>query len=194
MQRWDLIIMLLALFNCYFVPIQVAFELEYLQSNNFRNLNHVIDFLFFLDMMITARTEYINCKGEECSDPYDIAINYLKTTFILDLAATVPFDALLSSLDSYQKYKINAKEEGKIQWVDLLGMLKIGRILRLNTFIQYMNSTENMKAFLRILKMVLFLIIYVHCYACNWWFLVKQDRIWIPPKDTVLDDYYQIYS
>ena len=31
--------------------------------------------------------------------------------------------------------------------------------------------------------MILFLMVYSHSFACAWWFVVKVDRVWIPPID-----------
>ena len=96
--------MLLALFNCYFVPIQVSFEMEWLTTTSFVAINFIIDFLFFSDIMINFRTTYID-QGEEVYDPHKIAKNYISTTFIFDLAATIPFDFILMFNKTYQTYK-----------------------------------------------------------------------------------------
>lgn len=125
-----------------------------------------------------------------------MAQNYINTTFLIDLAATIPFDAILMFTTAYQNYKEKNRKEGRVQWVELLGMLKIGRVLRLNTIIQLLKSTEDVKTGLRVLKMALFLIVYLHCYACLWWLFVKTDKVWIPPKDIPYgpDRYYRVYS
>lgn len=64
-----------------------------------------------------------------------------------------------------------------------MGILKLGRVLRLSKIILFLSSTEDVKASLMIFKMVLFLIIYVHCYACIWWQLNKDDMVWHPVID-----------
>lgn len=79
-------------------------------------------------------------------------------------------------------------------WVDLLGIFKLGRLLRLNDIISYMKATDDVKSSLRLSKLILFLIVYIHIFACNWWFTVKTDEIWIPAIDIVKSDYYAIYK
>ena len=58
--KWDLLVMLLAIFNCLFVPVNISFELEELHSVGFTIGNLVIDFLFLVDILICFRTIYID--------------------------------------------------------------------------------------------------------------------------------------
>lgn len=51
-----------------------------------------------------------------------------------------------------------------------------------------------MKASLRIFKMVLFLIVYLHCFTCYWWQVANKTQIWIPPVDQPSGKYYSLYS
>lgn len=64
--------------------------------------------------------------------------------------------------------------------MELLGILKLGRVLRLSKIIAFLNSTEDIKASLMVAKMVIFLVVYLHCYACLWWQLIKREEQWIP--------------
>ena len=35
------------------------------------------------------------------------------------------------------------------------------------------------------MKLVFFLVMYLHCLACIWFLIVKQDQNWMPPLDYV---------
>lgn len=65
--KWDLFVMVLAIYNSFSIPFMVAFY-----SNNDLSLliiDSIIDFCFFLDIIFNFRTTYINMKtGEEVSD------------------------------------------------------------------------------------------------------------------------------
>ena len=65
---------------------------------------------------------------------------------------------------------------------ELFGLLKMGRLLKLSKIIQYLNVVEEVKQFMNLANLIFFLIIYIHWYACIWWFLIKEDEIWILPK------------
>ena len=68
-QRWDLIIIVLAIFNCFTIPVQVAFEPKSMHGVNFNVANLIIDFFFLLDIFISFRIVYIDDMGDEVSDP-----------------------------------------------------------------------------------------------------------------------------
>jgi hypothetical protein len=103
----------------------------------------------------------------------------LKGQFWLDLCATVPIDALIELFVSNENPAF-----------EMFGILKLGRVLRLNKIIQYLNVEEDIKASMKITKMVLFLFIYIHLYACLWWITVKFDKSWVPPKDIYFGAWY----
>jgi hypothetical protein len=71
-------------------------------------------------------------------------------------------------------------------------MLKITRILRFTKVISLLNTTENVKLSLRLLKLIFYLIIYLHWQACAWFYYTKQDRMWLPILDLIedIDNFY----
>ena len=89
-----------AVFNCITIPFNVAFDPDAMNIDMYSYLNYVIDFLFFLDILVAFRTAYINDLGIEINKPLDIAIEYLKSSFWIDLAATVPIDQIAQALVS----------------------------------------------------------------------------------------------
>lgn len=58
---------------------------------------HANVFCCFTDIILNFRTTYVNCKGEVVSNSRSIALNYLKSWFIVDLLAALPFDLLYAS-------------------------------------------------------------------------------------------------
>ena len=69
--------MCLSLFNCFFVPIEVAFDPKSLKNDSYEAMNFLIDFIFLLDIFICFRTVYIDMKGQEERRPYEIAKIYI---------------------------------------------------------------------------------------------------------------------
>ena len=138
--------MLLAIFNCVYVPLSVAFDDEALYSSFFVITNWIIDFLFLIDILISFRTVFVDHRGRECNDDREMAVHYMQTTFTIDLLATIPFDFLFSFSESYVQYMNDVKTNGDIPWVQLLGLLKIGRLHRLSHIINFMKSEIQIKA------------------------------------------------
>lgn len=186
--------MVLAIFNCIHVPLMVSFDDPALKASIFIVISSMIDVVFLFDMFVAFRTAYIDDVGNEVTNGKQMATNYLKTSFIIDCLATIPFDTILSASDSYLAYKAEAKKTNSVPWVDLLGILKLGRLLRLSNIIHVLKASGDVKSSLKLMKLCLFLVVYWHCFACNWWFMVKTDRLWIPVIDQPSGKYFNIYD
>jgi Ion transport protein len=152
--RWDLLIMLVSVWNCFSLPVDIAFNPKAFDSAINVIVNHIIDGMFALDILINFRTSIIDdITGHEIVNPTSIAIIYLKSRFIIDLMATVPFDSVFYSL-------VSQDVSGQLS---LLSLLKLFRVLRLTKIIVYLNTSENIKHSLKIFKLLFFLVVYIHC-------------------------------
>lgn len=182
--QWDLFVMLLATFNVFVIPLDVGFAPESFQTTFFKILNYMIDAFFFLDIIVSFRTTYINERtGAEVRDVKMIGRHYLRGQFTVDILATLPFDSIGESLFSSDNATFK-----------VFGALKLVRVLRLSKIITYLRSTEEFKAFLKLNKLIFFLIIYLHCFGCIWWMIVSSAQQWIPPMNFNDDDWYYVYK
>jgi len=85
--------MILATFNCFQIPFDVAFEPPLFKSPLFVFTNSLIDIMFALDMIVSFRTTVIDEKtGGEVKNLKFLAVQYIKGQFTIDLLATLPFD------------------------------------------------------------------------------------------------------
>lgn len=78
----------------------------------------------------------------------------------------------------------------------MFSILKLGRLLRIGKIISFLKTDGDFKAVLRIFKMILYLLVYLHCYTCLWWIIVKESRSWIPCYFLSLgeESFYEIYE
>ena len=76
----------------------------------------------------------------------------------------MPFEQLVKLFPN-----INNKSAEKLVAVSCL---KLFRILRLNRLITYLNSSDDFKLQLRLIKISFFIVLYIHCMACIWFFFV----------------------
>lgn len=68
--RWDLLIMLLATYNCYAIPFDIAFEPIVFKKSGFVTLNATVDVFFFLDIVLSFRTSFLDdTTGLEVRNP-----------------------------------------------------------------------------------------------------------------------------
>jgi len=143
----------------------------------FNMFDAVIDILFMVDVFINFRTSFVNSKtGEEIFDLKVIAKNYMKGRFWVDVLASLPLDMLTLLFKT---------SDGDTNVFDLFGLLKLVRVLRLSRIIMYMNLKDDIKMSLKLVKLVFFLVMYIHCQGCAWYIIVRDNEEWIPPLDYV---------
>lgn len=165
-MNWDLFVILLSIWNSYTLPVEIAFQPEFFSTVGVTFINHIIDVVFFLDIFLNFRTSYQNIlTGDEVTEPNQIAINYIKGRFWIDVLASIPFELVLLIFydQTFSKKFV------------LLSMLKLFRVLRLGRIITYMNETDDVKLSLRLFKVCFFLILYIHCTGCLWYYIGALD-------------------
>ena len=164
--------MVLALWNSFAEPVDIAFEPPSFKHYDIQVMNWIINTIFVLDIFLNFRTTYSNAiTGEEVIDPKMISKNYLTSTFWIDFISVVPFDIILSDFVS----------NGTI--LKAFSLLKLFRVLRLSKLITYMNSSDDVKHSLKIIKLCFFLVLYIHISGCIWVFcnhFLADDKKWIP--------------
>ena len=99
------------------------------------------------------------------TDGKRIAIAYLKGMFWIDFLSAVPLDtvlALLISKEAAQKFR-------------LLALLKLFRLVRLQKVIGGLNIEINKKILLKIIKLLVNLLLYIHIQGCLWYYTIKRE-------------------
>ena len=92
-SAWDLFMTLILILTCIMTPLSIAFnDLDNKKSNNGVYFDYVIDILFLIDILVIFNTAYYNEDSEIIDNRKEIASDYLKGWFIIDLLAIIPFD------------------------------------------------------------------------------------------------------
>ena len=91
---------MLVLFNCYTIPMEVAFtNISWMKSKPYAIAEYMIDISFAVDILISFRTTFITPGGNEEMNAKIIAKSYLcSSRFIIDLLATIPFELVITAL------------------------------------------------------------------------------------------------
>jgi hypothetical protein len=152
--------MILATTTSVTIPLEIAFEPGFSTSISFEVFSLFVDFLFLVDILINFRCSFINNHGDEITDRKVIAKKYVMGRFWLDFMTILPAKHFI--LDP--KYNMYAK---------MIGMLKVTRVLRISDLISYLNIHETVKMNLKLIQQIFFLMLYVHCIACGWFYITK---------------------
>jgi|TARA_B110001450_G_C17309799_1_gene354999 hypothetical protein len=87
------LVIILSLYNSFVIPLQFSIPKTFEGVVSIVVFDNIIDIIFYLDIFITFRTQYIDPKSEDLiSDSKRIAVNYLKGRLIIDILASVPLD------------------------------------------------------------------------------------------------------
>jgi len=75
----------------------------------------------------------------------------------------------------------------------IVSCIKLLRIMRLGRLINYLNSTDDFKVVLKLIKIIFLLCIYIHCFGCFWYFVNAISGLqWIPAQYATFDEYHEI--
>lgn len=167
---WDIIILLIAIFNSFSIPLALAFQGigRDLAVDPFYVLTNIVGtILFMLDILLNMNTTYYDFDGEEIVDRKKIVKHYLIGMFLVDFISSLPLESIA----------------GIPEQVRLLNMLKIIRVLRITDVINKSNFDEEMKSRFRMAQIVFFLVLTIHIISCAWHYICREDEVWIPCLD-----------
>ncbi|CAH0554611.1 unnamed protein product [Brassicogethes aeneus] len=156
---WDWLILIATFYVAVVVPYYACFLDNERPS---ANVDVVVEALFFVDIVINFRTTYVNGKGEVVSHGKAIAINYLRTWFVVDFLAALPFDLL---------YLVYGEENPGPTHTNLI---KLTRLLRLARLLQKMDRYSQYSAMILTLLMLSFTLV-AHWLACIWYVIADRE-------------------
>lgn len=98
----------------------------------------------------------------------------------MDLLASIPTDLISLTM---------LRDLGSAAFVlNMFNLLKLVRVARLSRLIAYLNLKANIKMAIRLSQLIFFLILYLHCVCCLWFYIVSHDESWIPPLDQMYEN------
>ena len=76
--RWDLGIIVLAIYQAFTIPILITYDPDDFNSPASRTFDSLINLVFLIDILINFRTSLVDpLNGEEIVDPYIVSRDYL---------------------------------------------------------------------------------------------------------------------
>ncbi|XP_066244999.1 potassium voltage-gated channel subfamily H member 8 isoform X2 [Euwallacea similis] len=159
-NAWDWLILIAT----FYVAVVVPYNASFLRPETERPsviMDVFVEALFFIDILLNFRTTFVNKKGEVVSDWKSISVNYLRTWFIVDLLAALPFDLL---------YALYGEESGPTH----THLIKLTRLLRLLRLLQKIDRYSQYSAMILTLLMLSFTLV-AHWLACIWYVIAQEE-------------------
>ena len=117
-RRFDIIVLILALWNAVLIPIEYVYDFDFLKYTSTKIIDNFIDVIFFVDMILMFFTSFFNSKGEEIFDSMEIAHNYvIKPRFYMDALSLFGTGFVSKFLP---------------EWLKSFGYFKLSRIKRIH--------------------------------------------------------------
>ena len=139
--------------------------------------------IFLIDIIIRFRTTYLDLEESyEVKDPHKIGLRYLKSQFTIDFISSVPFGEII---------RIKGAGQSIFQ---ALGLLKLLRLSRLSTTVQRAHLPKDVKVYLKVIMMAIFMFVFIHLLSCFWFSVVARNQRWIQNMDFMfweMEDAYQ---
>lgn len=177
---WDLFIMALAVWNCFYVPFSIAF-LSTRESTLQIVFNVLIDSAYICDIGVYARSTYVDLyTGEEVWETDRIMWHYFKSgKLLIDVFSGIPFGIISWATGDNEQFR-------------LITLVKVIRLLRLSKILMFMQTSKHIKLKLKLVQLFFVFLAYLHIIACLWFLLLCDQRQYIPPAlyiDTEADLY-----
>lgn len=138
----------------------MGFNPEFMWGNGYDVFNWFIDIVFLCDMILSFFSTFQNKRGQEIWDSQVIAKKYIYSKrFIMDFLALLGNNAV-SRLNPLFKF---------------FNLMKISRVARVNTYINKLNITMEVKSMIQFCKLGFYLILCLHIQGCIWFTIVKDS-------------------
>ncbi|XP_049867040.1 potassium voltage-gated channel subfamily H member 8-like isoform X8 [Pectinophora gossypiella] len=160
---WDWLILIATFYVAVVVPYNASFVDEGHPRISVTS-DVVVEALFIVDIVLNFRTTFVSKKGEVVSDWKAIALNYIRSWFVVDLLAALPFDLLYAS----DVYSGAESTHGNVH------LVKLTRLLRLARLLQKMDRYSQYSALILTLLMLSFTLV-AHWLACIWFIIAEKE-------------------
>ena len=184
---WNFVMILLITYTATAMPFRQAFSNDYIEDPVFDVVDLLVDVLFWVDIFINFISAYEKYEGVYEYRLKKIARNYVLSYFALDFVATFPFNVVLSSQSQGEDADTNSslKQNNLVRLIRLQRFYKLLRILRLAKMLNTsaFQNVNNVimkyninKSVLRLLKILLITIVFVHLFTCFFYLASKLNN------------------
>ena len=169
-------IVFLLLWTATVMPFRICFEDDI--STGWFVIELTIDSLFFLDILVTMNSAYMNEDQKLVNNRKQIIKSYLRGWFVLDLIACMPFQLMVSEDEdaSYNKLLRLMRIPRLYRLIRIFRLFKLIRLFRSQAFFnKIINKLKVTTGILRLIKFCFSVVLMIHIVGCFWYYLAKLE-------------------
>ena len=171
-EKWEIVVAIMVLYACLWVPYFMAFSDSIEQRPLILAVDALFDFIFLIDVVINFNTAYYDAQDVLIVNRSKIATEYLKFWFWLDIISALPFSFIIAYVNTDKNLRFQK-------------LIKLSRFIRIfkmikekNRILKYLNevlkiSTSGAE---NILGPVVFMAIFVHVSACLYYMISLAEN------------------
>ncbi|KAG7393278.1 hypothetical protein PHYPSEUDO_011283 [Phytophthora pseudosyringae] len=189
---WDIVMGFMVSITAVTVPFRIAFDVQDVLV--FYATDRTSDVLFVIDVFLSFCTTYVDDTGVEIVDRFEIRRHYLKTTFFVDVASTIPFDFVVEAVATGNVFK-SLRLIRTLKLIKLLRLMRLSKLLKMNS--QWMTEFDINVDTVRLLKLLAPVMIIAHYVGCFWYYISADqpsDNAWWGNKNIYFEDPESIIS
>lgn len=166
----DILVMVCLFYTMIFVPVEFAFVKK--PSHSSFVIGVIIDFIFAIDIVTTFLTGYIenDADGSVTTSFRLIAKRYMRSWFLIDVVATIPFYLFLPQ--SAGRVTSTLKLYRLVRLLKMLRVMQVLKGTKFQTLTFYLTYNPKIHpGLVRMLQAIFFLFLAGHFSACMWYYL-----------------------
>ena len=132
---WELMVLILVLFQAIYIPFTVSFRVNHPRYSSWWNFDLIGDVIFMVDLVMTFNVGIINNQNKLIMNRRFIAKQYLKSWFVLDLAASVPFDLIIEAFQDDDNSETADESGGSANTASATSLLKGFKVSTTRSFV-----------------------------------------------------------
>ncbi|KAH7278030.1 hypothetical protein KP509_38G020400 [Ceratopteris richardii] len=180
-RLWQNLLAMLVIYSTWIAFFELAF-IRYL-PRTFFIVDIIVDLFFLVDVGVNFFVPYMDKSKFIFLDNFSrIAMRYLWTWLILDVASSIPYQVFALAI---------TKQFGRGFLYQILNMLRLLRFRRFYAFFSRLEKNRHINYFwIRCLKLIVITILLLHGVACGYYLLAEihpnPEKTWI---GNVIDDF-----
>ncbi|CAD8160415.1 unnamed protein product [Paramecium octaurelia] len=174
---WDLLCLLLVIYEMITVPLMIGFEIEIIQL-----FSRISATIFIFDILLNLNTG-VYLEGKLNMNRKDILKEYMKFWFWLDSVSAFPYDIIMDESSSQVQ---SAKLIRLLKFLRFVKVLKLIRLAKLKKIIDKFDELLSMRprvaAIINFCKLFFFVLYFAHILGCIFHYIAYQepsDHSWL---------------
>lgn len=165
-RRWDMVIYALVIYTLFHFPFSSAFAVSFRLDTSLA-VEYSIDFMFALDIALSARSFFYLYSGDICTEPAKMQRNYLTSGMVFDVFGIIPAPVELSLLLLGDN---GSRRSG--QWA--FRLVRLLRLLRISKLPRFEKCHYTYLPGLRVTQLFVSFYAVVHVIACIMYLLFAR--------------------